>query len=103
MAFTAARNDDLELRGASLTWVRSPESEHRASRGFCASCGGSLFRRAPGLDRTSIAAGTLDDSSRLQVAAHIWVEQSAEWERPPDGVPANPRGYPRDATPLSWS
>lgn len=101
---TAARNADLEIRqSGDLVWLPSPRSEHRASRGFCARCGASLFWRAPGFDRTSIAAGTLDDPSGLHVAAHIWVEQGADWERPPEGVPAYARGYPADAPRLAWS
>ena len=51
----------------------------------------------------SISAGTLDDPSGLRVAAHIWVEQGAEWERPPEGVPAYARGYPTDAPALAWT
>lgn len=100
---TAARTSDLEIREAgALRWIESPRSAHRASRGFCVECGSSLFWRAPGSDRTSIAVGTLDDPGALRVAAHIWVEQAAEWERPPDGMPAHPRGYPDDAPPLRW-
>jgi len=100
---TAARNADLELReGGDLVWIPSPRSEYRASRGFCTRCGASLFWRAPGSDRTSIAAGTLDDPSGLRVAAHIWVEQGADWERPPEDVPSYPRGYPADAPQLAW-
>jgi hypothetical protein len=102
-AATAARNEDLMvLDEAELVWIESPRSAQRASRGFCARCGGSLFWRAPGDERTSISAGTLDDPSRLRVAAHIWVEQSAPWEAPPAGLPAYPRGYPADAPPLAW-
>lgn len=103
-AATAARNADLELRrGAALVWVLSPRSAHGASRGFCSACGSSLFWRAPAFDRTSIAAGTLDEPSGLRVAGHIWVEQGADWERPPDDVPTYPRGYPADAPALAWS
>ena len=101
--FTASRNVDLEIRdNGHVVWIPSPRSEHRASRGFCARCGASLFWRAPGFDRTSIAAGTLDDPSGLRVASHIWVEQGADWEQPLEGVPAYPRGYPADAPRLSW-
>jgi hypothetical protein len=103
-AATAARAADLEISDAGdLSWRRSPRSEHGAERGSCARCGGSLFWRAPGRDRVSISAGTLDDPSGLTVAAHIWVEQGADWERPPDGIPVYPRGYPADAPPLAWT
>jgi hypothetical protein len=101
-AATAAHNGDLEIRGADLVWVESPRSAHGASRGFCGRCGSSLFWRAPGFDRTSIGAGTLDEADGLRIAAHIWVEQAVDWERPPEGLRAYARGYPDDAPPLDW-
>lgn len=103
-AATAARVADLEIsESGDLRWLPSPLSEHGAERGFCARCGGSLFWRVPGGDRVSISAGTLDDPSGLRVAAHIWVEQGADWERLPEDVPAYPRGYPTDAPALVWT
>jgi hypothetical protein len=102
-AATAAQLADLEIvESGALTWLPSPRSEHGAERGFCARCGGSLFWQVPGWDRRSLSAGTLDDSSGLNVAAHIWVEQAAGWERPPPGVPSYARGYPADAPALAW-
>jgi hypothetical protein len=101
---TAARNADLETRDdGALAWIESPQSEHGASRGFCGRCGASLFWRSPRSDRTSISAGTLDDSSGLRVAAHIWVEHALDWEQPRDGLPTYPRGYPTDGPPLAWT
>ncbi|TML68231.1 MAG: GFA family protein [Actinobacteria bacterium] len=102
-AATAARTADLEIGDtADLRWLPSPRSEHGADRGFCVRCGASLFWRVPGWDRVSISAGTLDEPSGLHVAAHIWVEQGADWERPADDVPAYRGGYPPDARPLVW-
>src|SRR5215471_7687029 len=46
-AATAARRQDLVVEGPTLTWVESPESETGARRGFCSSCGSSLFWDAP--------------------------------------------------------
>ena len=103
-AATAAPTDELDVEGEdALAWVESPRSAQSASRGFCSRCGASLFYRAPASERTSVAVGSLDDSSRLRVAAHIWVEQAADWERPPDGIPVFPRGYPADAPALAWA
>jgi hypothetical protein len=101
---TAAVATDLEITGSDqLRWLRSPDSDSDADRGFCARCGTSLFWRGQGSERICISTGTLDDPSALPVAAHIWVEQGLEWERPPEGVPAHPRGYPdADAPLLAW-
>jgi len=100
-AATAASAADLTIEG-EVAWRLSPLSEYQAERGNCARCGSSLFWSAHGGPRVSIGAGTLDDPRGLRVAAHIWVEQGADWEAPPAGVPAYPRGYPTDAPALAW-
>ncbi len=100
-AATGARVGDLVIEG-EVVWFPSPESEYHADRGTCSNCGASLFWRSPGFDRVSIGAGTLDNPSGLRVAAHIWVEQGADWEAPPNDMPAFPRGYPAEAPVLTW-
>ena len=100
-AATAATVEDLRIEG-EVTWRRSPDSEWQAERGNCARCGSSLFWRAEGSPRVAIGAGTLDDSHGLRVAAHVWVEQGADWEAPPGHVPTYPRGYPAGAPKLPW-
>jgi hypothetical protein len=100
-AATAASEADLTIEGA-VAWRRSPRSEYQAERGNCARCGSSLFWRAEGGPRVSIGAGTLDEPSGLLVAAHIWVEQGADWEAPAKEMPAYARGYPADAPALTW-
>jgi hypothetical protein len=100
-AATAAALADLRIEG-EVAWRRSPRSEWNAERGNCARCGASLFWHAEDGERMAIGAGTLDDPDGLRVAAHIWAEQGADWERPPPGVPAYPRGFPADAPPLGW-
>ena len=100
-AASAARVKEIEIRG-DVVWQPSPLSEYRAKRGNCEHCGSSLFWWAEGGERIAIGAGTLDDPSGLRIVAHIWTEQGVDWERPPDGVPSYPRGYPDDAPPLPW-
>ena len=71
MAATAARRRDFRLLALeALTWYASSAE---ARRGFCAQCGSTLFWEAIGRDYVSIAAGTLDDSSGLSIACHIFV------------------------------
>ena len=71
MAATAARRTDFRLLAeGSLAWYAS---SHQARRGFCARCGSTLFWDGAGRDYLSIAAGTLDDSSGLATAFHIFV------------------------------
>jgi hypothetical protein len=71
MAATAARRTDFQLLSdAGLAWYAA---SHEARRGFCARCGSTLFWDGAGRDYLSIAAGSLDDSSGLTVACHIFV------------------------------
>jgi len=100
---TAARNGDLEVEtGGELVWLPSRRSEHGAERGFCARCGSVLFWRVPAGERTSIAAGSLDDPSGLDVAAHIWVDHALPWDAPPEEAQVHRRGYPPDGPSLAW-
>jgi hypothetical protein len=90
-AFTSAYDRDLAVNGDSVHWIDSPASNRRARRGFCSDCGTSLFWKAPELERTGIAAGTLDEPTGLVVVAHIYTHQVAEWDSvPDDGLPRDP-------------
>ena len=91
-AFAATLVEDLVIgETGALRWIDSPESARGARRGFCSSCGSSLFWQAAGGERVSIAAGTLDEPTRLRVAAHIYTHQAGDWdELPDDGLPRDP-------------
>lgn len=71
LAATAARHADFRLvsQGELHWYVSSAEGR----RGFCARCGSTLFWQGTGRDYVSIAAGSLDDSSGLETAWHIFV------------------------------
>ncbi len=88
-AATAVRREHLVLRESSgLRWIASPESETGARRGFCRECGSSLFWDAPARDSVSVAAGTLDEPTRLRLLGHVYVAQAGDYyELPQDGLP----------------
>jgi hypothetical protein len=82
---------DLHVTGDTLRWIDSPASNRKARRGFCGACGTSLFWKAPELDRTGIAAGTLDEPTGLALVAHIYTHQAADWHAlSDDGLPRDP-------------
>jgi len=85
MAATAARRLDFRLvSSGELAWyASSPE----ARRGFCARCGSTLFWEGGGRDYLSIAAGTLDDTSGLAIACHIFVADKGHYYEITDGAP----------------
>ena len=90
VAATSAAAADLTLqRHESLTWYRSSAT---AERGFCRRCGANLFWRqtAPGTDRISIMAGTLDAPTGLRMAGHIFVADKGDYYEINDGTPQQP-------------
>lgn len=107
VAATAVSPDRMRLtKGTNaLRWYRS--SDH-AERGFCATCGSSLFWRRVSGDSISVMAGTLDDSANLRVSAHIFTSDQRGYVRSADAapkhaksVPAPPSAaHPLDSTPL---
>ena len=90
MAATAARRADFRLLARKgLRWYASSDE---ARRGFCARCGSTLFWQGSGRDYVSIAAGTLDDSSGLEVACHIFVADKGGYYQIEAGVPQSRDG-----------
>lgn len=69
---------------------------------MCGICHTRLYNtntRRPGI--AVMRAGTLDDSDRLDVVAHIWVKRKQPWLIVPDGVPSWPESAPpEDFLPL---
>ena len=90
MAATAARRADFELLEArALKWY---EASSVARRGFCGRCGSTLFWQGVGRDYISIAAGSLDESSGLRIAHHIFVANKGEYYDIEPGVPQSQDG-----------
>jgi hypothetical protein len=102
-ASAAAQKQDLaivEARG--LRWIRSPRSDARARRGFCAQCGSSLFWDPPERPTVSIAAGTLDGPTGLRSISHWFVSQAGDdYELPDDGLPRHERSADAELEPGS--
>lgn len=83
-AATAADDKSLTIKGDTLKWYKaSPE----ASRGFCGTCGSSLFWKHDEEDFTSILAGSIDGASGLEIAKHIYVGDKPDWYDITDGKP----------------
>jgi hypothetical protein len=70
-----ASQDIVLLAAGALCWY---EAAGRA-RGFCGRCGASVFWRADREDRTSIAAGTLDEPTGLRTVAHIYTASRGDY------------------------
>jgi len=84
-AATSVPDSALRLtRADGLRWYRS--SDH-ARRGFCATCGASLFWKPDGEDRTAIAAGALEPPTGLRLDRHIFTADKGDYYDITDDLP----------------
>ena len=85
VAATSAQRQDFELlEEQGLKWFSSSQG---IRRGFCQQCGGNLFWDKADLPSISIFAGSLDQSSGLELVEHIYVEEKADYYQITDGLP----------------
>jgi len=91
LSFTAAEP-------SRFTWTSDAGTERYGL--FCASCGGRIANgQTPSIGVYSLRAGTLDDTSWVRPAGHIWMRSAQRWFRPdPDDVLCDQQ--PTDYTPL---
>lgn len=84
-AATACDDDRIRIFGEdNLTWyAASPE----AKRGFCRTCGASLFWKRHGSAAISILAGAFDRPSGLKASRHIHVADKGDYYDIADGLP----------------
>lgn len=74
---TQVPNDQFHItRDATLAWYQSSAT---ARRGFCNTCGASLFWQLNGEGATSIASGTLDGPTGITTDRHIFVEDKGDY------------------------
>lgn len=66
------RADDLAISGPLSTYRRSSQSGRIRIGRFCPSCGVRIVHSTVGTDMVNLKAGTLDDTSWLIPAGHIW-------------------------------
>ena len=72
----AAKADIAIIEGRGLKWYASSD---RARRGFCGTCGSSLFWEPVDQPGTGILAGTLDQPTGLATIGHIFVDEKCDF------------------------
>lgn len=75
-------------QGAPRTWVRSSDSGRKIECLFCPDCGTRLVHLPQHSPQMAIVrAGTLDDTTWIRLAGHIWTRSRQPWfEVPADAV-----------------
>ena len=88
-AYTSINYENLVIvKQASLKWYRSVTDETpNVHRGFCGNCGSSLFWHAKDQPTIAVAAGSLDEPTRLKTIGHIWLSQIADYYAISDDLP----------------
>ena len=70
---------DLHLDGPSETRLRDTERGTKSQMVFCPNCGGRIYNARPGTPVCHLRGGTLDDTSWLRPAAHLWTSRAQPW------------------------
>ncbi len=79
------RGDLIITQGKGLKWYRASD---KAQRGFCGGCGSSLFWISNSDEAYfDVSLGALNDTSDLQLNAHIFVESCPSYKTLPTNAP----------------
>jgi hypothetical protein len=89
-AYTAVPKTNLKMTDATgLRWYVSSD---KARRGFCGTCGSSLFWDPAAKDYIAVAAGTLDGPTGLKTVLQIHTDDASDYYTIRSDVPGRPRG-----------
>jgi hypothetical protein len=79
----------LTVEGAdNVTWYASSP---KVRRGFCRTCGATLFWDPIHRDWTGIAMGAFDDPTGVRIALHVYVAEKGDYYDISDGAPQHAR------------
>lgn len=92
VAATSCARGDIEIAG-DVTWYHASDT---ARRGFCATCGSSLFWDGAG-ENISVHAGTIDGATGLTVRGHIYCADKGDYYEIPAELP-QAAGYDPELT-----
>ncbi len=88
-ASTDVAKADLTVTGAEhVRWYQSSE---KVRRGFCGTCGSSLFWDPVFRDWMGVAMGAFDAATAVHLTRHIFVAEKGDYYDIADGLPQNAR------------
>lgn len=86
-ASTEVLREAITIEGSDhLRWYQSSE---KVRRGFCGTCGASLFFDPPHKDWIAVAMGAFDGPTKTQLELHIFVADKGDYYDITDGLPQN--------------
>ena len=84
-ASTDVPRSAVAIRGEeNVGWYRSSQ---KARRGFCSTCGSTLFWDPVGRDSIGIAMGAFDTPTHTRLAVHVYTAEKGDYYDIADGVP----------------
>jgi hypothetical protein len=82
MSMPVASDSFALTRGQPKPWRRVGASGVESTYWFCGDCGGRAYgQRSARPDIIAVRAGTLDDTSWLRPAAHVYMRSAQPWEQ----------------------
>jgi hypothetical protein len=96
-AYTSIDFDNLDLvEERGLKWFKSITDETpNVHRGFCSECGSSLFWHPRDQKYIAVAAGSLDEPTRLETIGHVWISQISDYYQIQDDLPRHDKSWQR--------
>lgn len=86
-ASTDVAKTNLSVQGEDkVTWFASSS---KVQRGFCATCGSSLFFRPNFHDWIGISMGAFDGQTRTELKMHIFIAEKGDYYAITDTLPQN--------------
>ena len=79
-------DDRITIEGPVALYEATPA----ATRGFCPTCGSSLFWKGHGEGYVSFALGALDGPTGLHLEKHIFTTDKGDYYEIADGLPQKP-------------
>lgn len=90
----ASPRSELKLEGELTTFDDTGESGNAVWRKFCAKCGSPVLTDTPDAEAQGLIffkAGTLDQTSDLAPASHLWTKSAQQWVVFPADAPKLPK------------
>ncbi len=90
-SYTSVLEENIFFKSKkTLKWYKS--SDH-ASRGFCKSCGASIFFKRIGSRAVSLSAGLLQNPTGLKTISHIFIHNKRDYYKLSDKLPKFKKYY----------
>jgi len=85
---TDIERTNIQITGEEhITWYASSE---KVRRGFCKTCGASLFWDPIAKNKIAVAMGAFDTPTATHVAMHIFTAEKGDYYDIDDGLPKHP-------------